>query len=130
MKKEKSDSRQAKLDDGQMYEGFEFKGRKHRPLTGGALKFLQRIGSALYDNNFEGCSELDVVLEYLYATSATPTEMCKAIDNWETVQFEFADQYTAKDLIDPIIIQSMMRDIANQTAATFEIETSEDSKKE
>jgi hypothetical protein len=125
MKKEKSEisERADKLNDGQMYTGFTYKGRKHRPLTAGALKFLQRIGSPLYTSDFEGYSEVDIIIEYLFATSADSEEMAYGIDNWKTVQFSFANDYTMKDLSDPIIVESMTRDIGNQTAASVEVKT-------
>lgn len=127
MKKERT--RQEMLDDGQTYTGFEFKGRKHKPLTGGALKFLQRIGSPLFTNEANGRTEIDIVIEYLFATSATIKELCDSVDNWEQISYQFADQYTVKELTDPIIMESIIRDIQNQTGASIEVESGDDKKK-
>lgn len=121
MKREKSEDRELRLSDALTYNGFTFKGRKHRPLTAGALKFLQRINSPLYTTNIEGYSEIDIIIEYLFATSADAEELAFAIDNWKTVQFAFANDYTMKDLADPIIIESLNRDFNNQTAASIEV---------
>lgn len=128
-KREKSKSRQEKLSDGQTYTGFEFKGVKHRPLTGGALKFLQRINSALYTSDYENTSPVDIVVEFLYATSASARELCEAADNWNVLQYEFADGYTIQELSDPIIIDNLSRDLGNQRAASFEVVAEGDSKK-
>lgn len=129
MSRPKSVSRQERLDDGQTYQGFEFKGKWHKPLTGGALKFLQRIGSPLYTSNFENYPDIDILLEYLFATCATPKELAEAAINWAEVQYEFASNYTVKELSDPIIAQSIVRDIGNQNAAAVEVKTSEHAKK-
>jgi hypothetical protein len=119
----KTDSRQKRLDDGQAYEGFDFKGIHHKPLTAAALKFLQRINSPLYTSNFENYPEVDIVLEYLFATSSTPKELGEAANKWDELQFEFANNYTVKDLSDPLIAESIVRDIGNQNAATIEVRT-------
>ncbi len=123
MKTEEKQNREEKLSDGQTYTGFTFKGRTHKPLTAGALKFLQRINSPLYTSQFEGYSEIDIIIEYLFATSADSEEMAYAIDNWKTVQFAFANDYTMKDLGNPIVAESMTRDITNQSAASIEVKS-------
>ena len=130
MKREKSEDREQKLSDSTTYNGFTFKGRKHRPLTAGALKFLQRINSPLYTTEIEGYSEIDIIIEYLFATSADAQDLAYAIDNWNTVQFAFANDYTMKDLSDPIIIQSLNRDFNNQTAASIEVKDNNEKKQE
>lgn len=129
MSRQKTESRQEKLDDGLTYTGFEFKGKWHKPLTGGSLKFLQRINSPLYTSNFENYPEIDILIEYLFATSATPKELGEAVSNWQEIQFEFANNYTVKDLSDPIISESIIRDIGNQNAAAVEVRHDETTKK-
>lgn len=129
MKREKTPERQEKLDDGLTYDGFELNGIHHKPLTGGALKFLQRINSPLYTSNFENYPEIDIVLEYLFATSASPKELAEAARNWEDIQFEFANNYSVKDLSNPIIAQSIVRDIGNQNAASIEVREEPNEKK-
>jgi hypothetical protein len=126
--KTKTQNRQERLDDGQTYSGFEYKGKFHKPLTAAALKFLQRINSPLYTSDFKDYPEVDIVLEYLFATSATPQELCESVDRWDEVQFEFANNYTIKDLSNPIIAESIVRDIGNQNAATIEVRTDDQKK--
>lgn len=117
----KKRTRDDKLNDGQMYMGFELNGITHKPLTAASMKFLERINSPIYTSDYAGYSEMDVILEYLYATSHTFPELVKAIENWDIVQFEYADQFSVRDITDPKIVDCILRDIQNQNAANVEV---------
>lgn len=124
----KTDIRTEKLNDGQINLGFELNGRKHKPLTGAGLKFLERIKSPIYTSDYKDYPELDIIVEYLFATSATPQELAEGAANWDVLQFTFAADYTVGDLTNPAIVKGIMRDITNQNAATVDVKAGEGKK--
>lgn len=124
-------TRQEKLDDGQMYNGFDLKGVRHKPLTAGSYKFLQRIKSPIYTRDFVNADEMDIILQYLFATSTehNAETLNNAVSNWDIVVMEYADKFNIKEITDPKIIDCILRDIQNQDAACVEVREDADSEK-
>lgn len=122
-------SRQEKLNDGLTYNGFDLKGIHYNPLNGGSMKFLERIKSPIYTSEYEGYSEMDIVIEYLYATSHSWEELAKAPEKWDVLQFEYAASFHVSDITNPEILGHIVRDIENQNAASVTVRSEDTEKK-
>ena len=80
--------------------GFEFNGRKYKPLTAMGLLILEKVESPFYNGNDDGMRS---VIDFLYVTDADnkPAELLqvsKSQDTWEEVVLEYADQFQASEL--------------------------------
>lgn len=122
-------TREQKLNDGMTYQGFELNGKFHKPLTAASMKFLQRINSPIYTAQYENYPEVDIILEYLYATSHDYKQLAEAPAKWDTLQFEYADQFNVADITKQEVVDNILRDIQNQRAANVEVRNDESEKK-